>query len=241
MRWLVATVVETIVETERSTTLRLDVADWPTTHRAGQHVDVRLTADDGYRAQRSYSIASPPGAKLLELTVVRIDNGEVSPYLATVTAVGDRFELRGPIGGWFVWDGEDATPVLLVGGGSGVVPLMAMLRQHARIGSKVDMRLVYAASSLHDVIYRDELSSSADCEDRTHVLSLTREPTRQWSGHRGRIDASLLGEVGWAPDDRPLCYVCGPTPFVEAVSVALFEIGHAAARVKTERFGPTGD
>jgi ferredoxin-NADP reductase len=240
MRWLVATVVETIVETARTTTLRLDVPGWPT-HRAGQHVDVRLTADDGYQAQRSYSIASPPGAERLELTVVRIDDGEVSPYLATVADVGDRFELRGPIGGWFVWDGDDETPVLLVGGGSGVVPLMAMLRHHARIDSTVDMRLLYSARSLADVIYRDELSSSADDEHRTHVLSLTRETTPQWTGHRGRIDTSLLGEVGWTPSERPLCYVCGPTPFVEAVSVALLEVGHDASRVKTERFGPTGD
>ena len=132
MRWLVATVVETIVETARTTTLRLDVPGWPG-HRAGQHVDIRLTADDGYQAQRSYSIASPPGADRLELTVVRIDDGEVSPYLTTVADVGDQFELRGPIGGWFVWDGDDTTPVLLVGGGSGVVPLMAMMRHHARI------------------------------------------------------------------------------------------------------------
>jgi ferredoxin-NADP reductase len=239
MRWMVATVVDTIVETARTTTLRLDVPGWQT-HRAGQHVDVRLTADDGYRAQRSYSIASPPGADRLELTVVRIDDGEVSPYLATVADVGDQFELRGPIGGWFVWEGEDATPVLLVGGGSGVVPLMAMLRHHGRIRSEVDMRLVYSARSLEDVIYRDELSSWADDDYRTHVLSLTRETKRPWCGHRGRIDATLLGEVGWTPSDRPHCYVCGPTPFVEAVSGALLEVGHAASRVRTERFGPTG-
>ena len=158
MQWLVATVAETTPETARTTTLRLDVPGWPG-HRAGQHVDVRLTAEDGYQAQRSYSIASPPGADRLELTVVRIDDGEVSPYLTTVAEVGDQFELRGPIGGWFVWDGDDTTPVLLVGGGSGVVPLMAMMRHHARTGSTAAMQLVYSARTLDDVIYRDELTN----------------------------------------------------------------------------------
>jgi ferredoxin-NADP reductase len=240
VRWLVATVAETLAETARTTTLRLDVPDW-TGHRAGQHVDIRLTADDGYQAQRSFSIASAPGADRLELTVVRFDDGEVSPYLTTVADVGDQFELRGPIGGWFVWDGDDTVPVLLVGGGSGVVPLMAMMRHHARIGSTAAMQLVYSARTLDDVIYRDELTALAAGGHRAVSLALTRESSPEWDGYRGRVDADLLGDVGWPPEVRPRCYVCGPTPFVEAVSAALVGLGHEAARVKTERFGPRGD
>ena len=239
MRWLVATVAETIAETARATTLRLDVAGWPG-HRSGQHVDVRLTAEDGYQAQRSYSISSPPGADRLELTVVRIDDGEVSPYLTTVADVGDQFELRGPIGGWFVWDADDTTPVLLLGGGSGVAPLMAMMRHHARTASTAAMQLVYSARSLDDVIYRDELTALADGGHRAVTLTLTREASPEWTGHRGRVDTDLLGDVGWPPQVRPRCYVCGPSPFVEAVSTALVGLGHDAAKVKTERFGPTG-
>jgi ferredoxin-NADP reductase len=237
---LVATVAETIAETARATTLRLDVPAWPG-HRAGQHVDVRLTAEDGYQAQRSYSVASPPGADRLELTVVRFDNGDVSPYLTTVADVGDQFELRGPIGGWFVWDGDDTTPVLLVGGGSGVAPLMAMMRHHARIASTAAMHLVYSARSLDDVIYRDELTTLADSGHRAVTLTVTRGASPQWTGHRGRVDTDLLGEVGWPPPVRPHCYVCGPTPFVEAASAALVGLGHEPDRVKTERFGPTGE
>ncbi len=240
MQWLVATVAETIAETASTTTLRLDVPGWQG-HRAGQHVDVRLTAEDGYQAQRSYSIASPPDTDRLELTVVRIDDGEVSPYLTTVAEVGDQFEVRGPIGGWFVWDGDDTTPVLLVGGGSGVVPLMAMMRHHARTGSTAAMQLVYSARTLGDVIYRDELTTLADSGHRAVTLTLTRERSPTWTGNRGRVDTDLLGEVGWPPQVRPRCYVCGPTPFVEAVSVALVGLGHDAALVKTERFGPTGE
>ena len=240
MRWLVASVAETVVETARTTTLRLDVPDWPG-HRAGQHVDIRLTAEDGYQAQRSYSIASPPGVDRLELTVVRIDDGDVSPYLTTVADVGDQFEVRGPIGGWFVWDGDDATPVLLVGGGSGVVPLMAMMRHHTRIASTAAMQLVYSSRTLEEVIYFDELATLADGAHRAVTLTLTREPSPTWTGHRGRVDADLLGEVGWPAPVRPRCYVCGPTPFVEAVSTALVGLGHEPARVKTERFGPTGE
>ena len=240
MRWLVATVAETIPETARTTTLRLDVPVWPG-HRAGQHVDVRLTAEDGYQAQRSYSIASPPEADRLELTVVRIDDGEVSPYLTTVADVGDQFEMRGPIGGWFVWDGDDTTPVLLVGGGSGVVPLMAILRHHAHLASTAAMRLVYSARTLDDVIYREELTTLADSGHRDVTLTLTRETSQGWTGHRGRVDADLLVEAGWPPPVRPRCFVCGPTQFVEAVSAALVGLGHEPAQVKTERFGPTGE
>jgi ferredoxin-NADP reductase len=239
VRWLVATVAETIQETARATTLRLDVPSWPG-HRAGQHVDVRVTADDGYQAQRTYSIASPPEAGQPELTVVRFDDGEVSPYLCTVADVGDQIEVRGPIGGWFVWDGDDTKPVLMVGGGSGVVPLMAMMRHHHRRRSLSDMQLVYSARTLDDVIYRDELGwlAGAGCRDLT--LTLTREQSPTWTGRRGRVDAALLEEVGWPPRARPRCYVCGATPFVEAVSAALVELGHEPAMVKTERFGATG-
>jgi ferredoxin-NADP reductase len=240
VRWLVATVAETIPETARATTMRLDVPGW-TGHRAGQHVDVRLTAEDGYSAQRSYSIASAPGAERLELTVVRMDDGDVSPYLTTVAEVGDQFELRGPIGGWFVWDGDDTTPVLLVGGGSGVVPLMAMMRHHARLGSTAAMHLVYSTRTLDDVIYRDELAALADGGHRAVTLTLTREAAPAWTGHRGRVDRDLLGRLGWPPAVGPRSYVCGPTPFVEAVARALVELGHEQGRVKTERFGPTGE
>ena len=206
MRWLVATVAETIAETARTTTLRLDVPVWPG-HRAGQHVDVRLTAEDGYQAQRSYSIASPPGADRLELTVVRIDDGEVSPYLTTDAEVGDQFEVRGPIGGWFVWDGDDTTPVLLVGGGSGVVPLMAMMRHHARTGSTAAMQLVYSARALDDVIYRDELTTLADSGHRAVTLTLTREASPEWTGYRGtrRHRPARRGRLATAGSTPLLC------------------------------------
>jgi ferredoxin-NADP reductase len=238
VRWLVATVAETVPETARAVTLRLDVPDWPG-HRAGQHVDVRLTAEDGYSAQRSYSIASPPGSDRLELTVERIDDGEVSPYLTTVADVGDQFELRGPIGGWFVWDDTDTAPVLLVGGGSGVVPLRAILRHHAESGSTAAIHLVYSARTLGDVIYRQELEALAGPR-RAVTLTLTRESPPDWAGHRGRVDAGLLSAVGWPPSAQPHCYVCGPTPFVEAAAGALVGLGHEPGRIRTERFGPTG-
>jgi ferredoxin-NADP reductase len=238
VRWLVATVAETVPETPRAVTLRLEVPDW-SSHRAGQHVDVRLTADDGYSAQRSYSIASPPGSERLELTVERIDNGEVSPYLTSAADPGDQLELRGPIGGWFVWDGADTVPVLLVGGGSGVVPLRAILRHHAASGSTAAMQLVYSARTLADVIYRRELEELAGPR-RALTLALTRESPPDWAGHRGRVDAGLLAEVGWPPSVQPHCYVCGPTAFVEAVADALVDLGHEPGRIRTERFGPTG-
>jgi len=234
VKWLVATVTETIAETTSAVTIRLDVPDWPG-HRAGQHVDVRLTAEDGYQAQRSYSIASPPGSDRLELTVVRIDDGEVSPYLAGDLDVGDQIELRGPIGGYFVWDGADDRPVLLAGGGSGVVPLMAMLRRHGATGSDAAMHLVYSARTAGDILYRDELAKLAGV-----TITLTREPSSEWGGRRGRVDASLLGEAGWPPSERPHCYVCGPDTFVEAVANVLVDMGHDEKDVKTERFGPTG-
>lgn len=247
MRWLVATVAETVPETAQAVTVRLDVPDWPG-HRAGQHVDVRLTAEDGYSAQRSYSIASAPGADRIDLTVVRIDDGEVSPYLTTTLEAADQVEIRGPIGGYFVWDGDGngngdgngVAPLLLVGGGSGVVPLMAMLRHHAAIGSTVPVRLVYSARALDDVLYRDELEALAQGEHRAVTITLTREPSPDWAGRRGRVDRSLLEELAWPPAAQPRAFVCGPTPFVEAVADGLVALGHAPALVRTERFGPTG-
>jgi ferredoxin-NADP reductase len=238
MRWLVATVAETVAETIAAVTLRLEVDDWQG-HEAGQHVDVRLTSEDGYSAQRSYSIASGPEAERLELTVVRIDDGEVSPYLTSVVEVGDQFELRGPIGGYFVWDAADSRPVLLVGGGSGVVPLMAMLRHHVALDHQGDMHLVYSARTQSDVLYRQELNGLVN-DHRSVTVTLTREPSMAWPGRRGRVDGRLLAEVGWAPRDDPRCFVCGPTPFVEAVANALVELGHEPRNIKAERFGPTG-
>jgi ferredoxin-NADP reductase len=240
VRWLVATVAETVPETASAVTVHLDVEDWPG-HRAGQHVDVRLTAEDGYSAQRSYSIASAPDAARLELTVVRIDDGEVSPYLTTVLDVGDQIEVRGPIGGYFVWDGNDDEPVLLVGGGSGVVPLMAMVRHHIAIDAKSPLRLVYSARSAADVLYRSELSALPGDSGRDVVVTLTRELPRTPGWRQGRVGADLLAEGGWGPAGSPRCYVCGPTAFVEAVARILVGLGHQPTNVLTERFGPTGD
>ena len=215
-------------------TIVLDVPGWPG-HRAGQHVDIRLTAEDGYQAERSYSIAAPADGERVELTVENIDDGEVSPYLTEEARTGDELELRGPVGGYFVWDAGHAGPVLLVGGGSGVVPLMAMARQRG----DVPTTLLFSARSLEDVIYRAELERLAD-EGLGLVLTLTRSQPEGWSGFARRVDASLLAEVAPPPAERPLAFVCGPTPFVEAVALALVELGHDPALVKTERFGPTG-
>jgi ferredoxin-NADP reductase len=225
-------------ETDRVKTLALDVADWPG-HRAGQHVDVRLTADDGYQAQRSYSIASAAGGPRVELTVERIDDGEVSPYLTEEAHTGDRFELRGPIGGYFVWDPDPQGAVLLVGGGSGVVPLMAMVRQRAADHDAVPTRLLYSARSWEDVIYRDELERSRNHgEGLEIVFTLTRQQPPGWTGYSRRVDRELLAEV--VPTDLALTFLCGPTPFVEAVAESLVGLGHPPSRIKIERFGPTG-
>jgi len=238
VRWLLATVAARFPETAAAVTLELEVPTWAG-HRAGQHVDVRLTAEDGYSAQRSYSIASPPGARRPELTVVRLDDGEVSPYLTTILGPGDQLELRGPIGGYFVWDVVDRRPTLLVGGGSGVVPLMAMLRHHADVDHDGPMHLVYSARTESDLLYRDELASLVGAH-RAVTITLTRQPASGWSGRRGRVDTQLLGDVGWPPAVAPRCYVCGPTPFVETTADALIALGHQATDIKTERFGPTG-
>ena len=230
LTWRVASLAELVDETPHARTLVLDVDGWEG-HRAGQHVDVRLTAEDGYQAERSYSIASGPDDGKLELTVELIEDGEVSPYLVGELHHGDTFELRGPIGGWFAWDAAEGGPLLLVGGGSGVVPLRSILRARP---ADVPARLIYSVRMLDDVIYRRELEALGD----DVVLTLTRE---QRDGFRaGRVDADLFREVGFAPEQEPRIFVCGPTPFVEAVASELVELGHPPERVKTERFGPTG-
>jgi len=214
------------------------VQDWPG-HRAGQHVDIRLTADDGYQAERSYSIASTVGGPRVELTVERIDDGEVSPYLTEEAHAGDRFELRGPVGGYFVWDSDPGGPVLLVGGGSGIVPLMAMMRRRAANHEVVPTTLLYSARSLGDVIYRDELDRYEKRRDGLEIVfTLTREQPPGWTGYARRVDRDLLAEV--APADLSLTFLCGPTPFVEAVAEGLVGLGHEPSRIKIERFGPTG-
>jgi ferredoxin-NADP reductase len=234
-------VVDLVEETPRVRSVVLAVPDWPG-HLAGQHVDVRLTAEDGYQAQRSYSIASPPDDKeRLVLTVERIDDGEVSPYLVEELRPGDQLEFRGPIGGYFVWDVALGGPVFLIAGGSGICPLMAMIRHRVAGASTVPLRLLYSSRSLMDVIYRDELDRLAAGGGGLEVVhTLTRAQPEGWNGHRRRIDAEMLEEVGWAPAERPRTFVCGPTPLVEAVARNLVDLGHEAARVKTERFGPTG-
>jgi ferredoxin-NADP reductase len=228
-------------ETPRVTTLVLEVPGWPG-HRAGQHVDVRLTAADGYQAQRSYSIASAPDEPdQVALTVERIEDGEVSPYLVDELAEGDQIELRGPIGGYFVWEIEMGGPLLLVAGGSGICPLMAMIRHRAARGSRVPTRLLYSSRSLEDVIYKVELDRLAGRADELEVFhTLTRTRPSDWNGYARRIDRDMLAEVGFPPERRPLCLLCGPTPLVEAVARTLVELGHPPDRVKTERFGPTG-
>jgi len=227
-----------VPETPRVKTVRLEVPGWPG-HLPGQHVDIRLTAEDGYQAERSYSIASAPGNEHLELTVERIEDGEVSPYLTDELRPGDQFELRGPVGGYFVWEPSRGGPALLVAGGSGVVPLMAMVRQLADTGGGVTVTLLFSSRSWDDVIYREELERLNGGDIRV-VHTLTRSQPDEWHGYSRRVDRGLLGEVGPSPTERPHVYVCGPTPFVEAVSSALVDLGHEPAQIRTERFGPTG-
>ena len=236
LTWQVAGVEQVVDETPRVRTIVLDVPDWPG-HRAGQHLDIRLTAEDGYRAEREYSIASAPDEPVA-ITVERLDDGEVSPYLTEELRPGDGLELRGPIGGYFVWDPEDGGPLLLVAGGSGVVPLRAMLRHRQRSGSDAPVRLLYSSRTLGDVIYRRELDQAADGVEVVHTL--TREQPPGWTGPARRVDAELLGEVAWPTEDGALAFVCGPTSFVETVAAGLVELGYPPARVKTERFGATG-
>jgi ferredoxin-NADP reductase len=233
LTWQVGTVGEVITETATARTISLDVPGWAG-HRAGQHVDVRLTAEDGYAAERSYSIASAPGEPVA-ITVQRLEDGEVSPYLTDELMPGDELELRGPIGGYFVWDGEPE-PMLLLAGGSGVVPLRSMLRYRARIGSATPARLLYSAKSLPDVIYRAELDRYG--QDGAEVsYTLTKQQPPDWSGHVGRVDQILLQQLAWPVERQPIAFVCGPTSFVEAVAQWLVMLGYPPSRVKTERFG----
>jgi ferredoxin-NADP reductase len=240
LSWRLAEVAEVRPETERVATLALEVPGWDG-HLPGQHLDVRLTAEDGYTAERAYSIASAPDERRVELAVERLDDGEVSPYLTEELRQGDQLELRGPVGGYFVWEPGRGGPLLLVAGGSGVVPLMAMLRHRAATGSQVPARLLYSSRSLDDVIFREELERLAAAGDGLTVThALTRAQPPGWTGYARRIDAAMLEEVGWRPGERPLAYVCGPTRLVEAVAGQLVALGHDPARVRTERFGPTG-
>jgi ferredoxin-NADP reductase len=239
LNWQFAKVVDVVEETPRCTSLLLEPPAWPG-HRAGQHVDVRLTAEDGYQAQRSYSIASGPEDTHLLLTIERLDEGEVSPYLVDELRPGDELELRGPIGGYFVWERSSGGPLLLIAGGSGVVPLRAMLRHYVASGSDAAVRLLYSARSLDEVLYRQELESLVSDHRIAVRTALTRAWPEGWQGHRGRIRPELLREVSWPPAERPLIYICGPTGFVEAIGGQLVEAGHDPGRIRTERFGPSG-
>jgi ferredoxin-NADP reductase len=242
LNWQFGEVVAVKPETPRTKSITLDLPGWKG-HRAGQHVDVRLTAEDGYQAERSYSIASPPEeAPRVTFTVERLDDGEVSPYLTEELRVGDKLELRGPIGGYFVWEAQMGGPLLLVAGGSGIVPLMAMLRHRAAAASTVATRLLYSSRSLEDVIYRDEIDQRMKSSTMLEVVqTLTRAHPPGWNCYSRRIDLQMLREVAWPVDQHPLAFICGPTPFVETAAANLVELGHEPARIRTERFGPTGE
>jgi ferredoxin-NADP reductase len=238
LTWQVTTVAAVTRETPSVRTIELAVPDWPG-HRAGQHLDVRLTAEDGYTAERSYSIASAPGEPVA-ITVERLKDGEVSPYLTEELRVGDQLELRGPVGGYFVWEATDTEPLLLVAGGSGIVPLRAILRQRQRSGSDVPVRLLYSSRTLPDVIYRDELDAYAYDGGISVSYTLTRAQPPGWTGYAGRVNSALLAEVAWPADKEPLAFVCGPTSFVEAAAEGLVGLGYQPGQVKTERFGASG-
>ena len=243
MIWHIGTVVALRDETPTARTITLEVPDWPG-HFAGQHVDVRVTAPDGYSAVRSYSIASAPNSeKRVELTVERLPDGEVSPYLTQEVAVGDRLELRGPIGGWFVWRTEQIEPIQLVAGGSGIVPLMAMIRSRTSAGSTVPFRLLYSVREPRAVFYRDELQALSDRNHDAVVVTYayTRVAPKNWPRPPGRIDAALIATAALPSNPVPTAYVCGPTPFVESVADLLSAHGNDRDKIKTERFGPTGE
>jgi len=240
--WRVGTVVALHDETATARTITLEVPDWPD-HVAGQHVDVRLTASDGYSAVRSYSIASAPNSeRRVELTVERLTNGEVSPYLTQQVAVGDRLELRGPIGRWFVWRTQQTEPIQLVAGGSGLVPLMAMIRSRAAAGSTAPFRLLYSVREPGAAFYRGELQALSDLDPSvTLTYAYTRAAPKDWPRPPGRIDATLIAHRTWPSNLVPTCYVCGPTSFVESVSSLLTASGNDPDKIRTERFGPTGE
>ena len=228
-----------VAETPQAKSIVLEPREWPG-HKAGQHVDVRLTAPDGYQAQRSYSIASAPEDDHLVLTVQRLEDGEVSPYLLDVLAPGDELELRGPIGGYFLWEESLGGPLQLIAGGSGIAPFRSVLRHRVATHSGVPVRLLYSARSFAEVIYREELTRLADHNGVDVGFTLTREWPEGWRGHRGRIDPELLQDVSWPPSEQPRIYICGPSPFVETAANILVENGHHPERIRTERFGPTG-
>ena len=237
--WRVGSVRRLLTETARAKTILLDVPDWPG-HRPGQHVDVRLSAADGYQTERSYSIASPPEDPTLAITVERLDDGEVSPYLTDELRPGDPLELRGPIGGHFTWETNDGGPLLLIAGGSGIVPLMAMLRHRSRRHSTVEARLLASARSPDDLLYASELSMLASADGLVVDPTFTREAPPGWTGFARRLDAEMLAAVGPEPARRPRIFVCGPTAFVERAANLLVELGHDPSTVHAERFGPTG-
>jgi ferredoxin-NADP reductase len=237
--WRPARVVERRPETATAATLALEVLGWPG-HEAGQHVDVRLTADDGYQAARSYSLAAPTDSERIEITVQEVADGEVSSYLADDARSGDSVEVRGPVGGWFVWKPEDGGPVLLVAGGSGVVPLMAMIRSRDGV-SPAPFRLIYSVRSPEDRIFDHELRRRAIEDSGLDVRFIyTRTAPDDEARPVGRITVDDLVSPGWTPESKPTVYVCGPTGFVESVSDLLVGLGHDPGRIKTERFGPSG-
>jgi ferredoxin-NADP reductase len=240
LSWTLTEVVDLVDETPRVRSIVLDVPGWPG-HLAGQHVDVRLTAEDGYQAQRSYSIASAPQGERIALTVEGLPDGEVSSYLVGELRTGDKLELRGPVGGYFVWEANAGRPLLLIAGGSGIVPLMSMLRHRDAAGDDVGAKLLYSSRSWEDVIYRDELERLASATDGPEVVhTLTRSQPAGWTGYARRVDGAMLAETAWPASSMPSAFVCGPTPFVESVAAALVLLGYPATSVKTERFGPTG-
>jgi len=240
LTWQVASVIARVDETPRVRSLVLDVPDWPG-HVPGQHVDVRLTAEDGYQTERSYSIASPVDDRRVTISVERITDGEVSPYLVDELQVGDQLELRGPIGGYFVWTRDDPGPLLLAGGGSGIVPLMAMVRARMAARTDIPLRLLVSARSIDEIIYRAELESIAGPNAGVEVRwTLTRTQPPGWTGYRRRVDRAMLAELAWPVDRRPRSFACGPTGFVETVASSLVDLGHEPGNIRTERFGPTG-
>lgn len=238
LAWRVATVREVIDETPRVRSLVLDVPGWPG-HRPGQHTDVRLTGEDGYRAQRSYSIASAPEQSGVTLTIERIDDGEVSPYLAHEVRAGDQFEIRGPIGGYFVWTVALGGPLFLIAGGSGVVPLMAMLRHRAAARSEVPATLLLSSRTPDDIIYRKELETMAASGAKV-IHTLTRRQPAGWTGFARRIDRAMIAETAFPAELKPRIFICGPTALVESAANIMRELGHAPVAIRTERFGPTG-
>jgi ferredoxin-NADP reductase len=240
--WRVGTVVALNDETPTARTIKFEVPDWPG-HVAGQHVDVRLMASDGYSAVRSYSIASAPNAnKVFEITVERLPDGEVSPYLTQDVMVGDRLELRGPIGGWFVWRSEQTEPIQLIAGGSGVVPLMAMIRSRALAGSTAPFRLLYSVREPKALWYANELRQLSESDPSIDITyAYTRTTPKDWPRPAGRIDTALIANATWPTSLDPTCYICGPTSFVESAAGLLTASGNSPERIRTERFGPTGD